>query len=128
MQTLHLNILEHLGITVESYQLGLDAANKTVDHQPAHVPSHLLSSIEHLGESQLKLIISKAFEKIADQKNLLIELATKSPVVKLLGSVTEEFYRHLADVKRIFFSILSSSNVPMTMASTPILGTLQQCL
>jgi len=91
---------DDLGITVESYQLGLDAANKTVDHQPAHVPSHLLSSIEHLGESQLKLIISKAFEKIADQKNLLIELATKSPVVKLLGSVTEEFYQHLPDVKK----------------------------
>ena len=36
---------DDLGITVESYQLGLDAANKTVDHQPAHVPSHLLSSI-----------------------------------------------------------------------------------
>ena len=91
---------DDLGITVESYQLGLDAANKTVDHQPAHVPSHLLSSIEHLGESQLKLIILKAFEKIADQKNLLIELATKSPVVKLLGGVTEEFYRHLPDVKK----------------------------
>lgn len=90
---------DDLGITVGSY-LGLDAANQTVDHQPAHVPSHLLSSIEHLGESQLKLVISKAFGKIADQKSLLIELATKSPVAKLLGSVTEEFYRHLPDVKK----------------------------
>lgn len=91
---------DYFGITVESYLSGLDAENQTVDHLATHVPSHLLSSIEHLGESQLKLVISKAFEKIADQKSLLVELATKSPVAKLLGSITEEFYRHLPDVKK----------------------------
>ena len=90
---------DQYGLTVESYLSGF-GTDKNVDPQPAHIPDHLLSSIDHLGESQLIALITKVFEKVPNQKSLLIELATKSPLVKLLGSVTEELYKHLPDMKK----------------------------
>ena len=90
---------EEYGLTVESYLSGVDT-DQNVDPQPAHLPNHLLSAIDHLGESQLKVVITKAFLKVVNQKSLVIELATKSPLAKLLGSVTEELYKYLPDVKK----------------------------
>lgn len=86
------------GLTIESY-LGLNT-DQNVDPQLAHTPSHLLSSISHLGESQLKVVITKAFEKVVEKKTLLIELATKTHLAKLFGSITEEVYKYLPEVKK----------------------------
>ena len=86
------------GLTIESY-LGLKP-DQNVDPQLAHILSHLLSSISHLGESQLKVVIRRAFEKVLDQRTLLIELATKTPLAKVLGSITEELYKYLPEVKK----------------------------
>ena len=86
------------GLTIES-SLRLNT-DQNVDPQLAHTPSHLLSSISHIGESQRKVVITKTFKMVAAQKMLLIEVATRTPLANLLGSITEELYKYLPEVKK----------------------------
>ena len=88
---------EEYGLSVESY-LGQDAEN--VHPQPDNMPPHLMASVDHLGQSQLEALISKAFLKITDQKGLVVELTTKSPLLKHLGSLLEDLYKQLPDIKK----------------------------
>ena len=113
------------GLTIESY-LGL-TTDQNVDPQLAHIPSHLLSSISHLVESQLKVVITKVFEKVVEQRTLLIELATKTPLAKLLDSITEELYKYLPEVKKdlLLNALFLQRAIDHGIDSNP--GTLQHC-
>lgn len=87
------------GLSVESYLCGIPE-EENVDLQSDIIPSHLLSAVDHLGESQLKRLIARAFDKVSNQKSLFIDLALKSTVVKHLDRLTEDLYSHLPDAKK----------------------------
>lgn len=87
------------GLSVESYLCGIPE-EENVDLQSDIIPSNLLSAVDHLGESQLKRLIARAFDKVSNPKSLFIDLALKSTVVKHLDRLTEDLYSHLPDVKK----------------------------
>ena len=88
---------EEYGLSVESY---LGEAAENVEPQPDSIPDHPMTSVDHLGQSQLEVVIAKAFHKITDQKGLLVRLATKSPLLKHLGSIIQDLFKELCCTKR----------------------------
>lgn len=54
---------EGYGLSVESY---LCEAAGNVEPQPDSIPDLVLASVDHLGQSQLEVVMAKAFHKITD--------------------------------------------------------------